>query len=385
MNAPRTRRPAGPAYALTAGDGWAIFAPPPGERDLASPVLWQRSQERAHRRRIQAEARRPGLPRTARGRVAGALTAVTLVAPVAPLAAAAQAAKPAAGAVSGTLSLGSRGPAVVAAQQALGIPADGIFGRATRRAVRSFQRSHGLTVDGVIGPRTAATLGTPAAPPAEGGKRSHAPRSAKRSSSHARPSASVTRMVQRALGLTVDGEYGPVTRAAVRAFQAAHGLEADGVAGPATQAALQDAGSPAASGPATEEADAGEDDAAPASGTGAVAAVAAARSKVGSPYASGGNGPSSFDCSGLTVWAMKQAGVSLPRTSYAQYGMGSAVSRSAIRAGDLVFFDTNGAGASHVGIATGPSSAISATSHGVMEHSFADSYWSSHYVGARRL
>ncbi|MGX6449417.1 C40 family peptidase, partial [Patulibacter sp. S7RM1-6] len=120
-------------------------------------------------------------------------------------------------------------------------------------------------------------------------------------------------------------------------------------------------------------------------GTGASAAIAAARGKIGASYASGATGPSSFDCSGLTQWAMRQAGISLPRTSFAQYGVGASVSKANVRAGDLVFFSTAGAGASHVGIATSSSSVISATSHGVMEHSFTSGYWSQHYVGARRV
>jgi hypothetical protein len=56
-------------------------------------------------------------------------------------------------------SLHSAGTSVRALQQALGIPADGIYGRQTRRAVRRFQRSHGLTVDGIAGPQTLAALG----------------------------------------------------------------------------------------------------------------------------------------------------------------------------------------------------------------------------------
>jgi cell wall-associated NlpC family hydrolase len=159
----------------------------------------------------------------------------------------------------------------------------------------------------------------------------------------------------------------------VKRFQAAKGLEVDGVVGPQTLAAFGLSGSTTTSGSS-----------APAS-SGVSAAVAAARSKVGAPYVTAGVGPSGFDCSGLTMWAFRQAGISLPRTSYAQYGVGSPVSRSAVRAGDLVFFDTSGGGASHVGIATGAGTAISATTHGVMEHSISDAYWGSHYVGARRV
>jgi cell wall-associated NlpC family hydrolase len=184
--------------------------------------------------------------------------------------------------------------------------------------------------------------------------------------------------LQRALGVTADGEYGPLTRAAVRRFQAAHGLTADGVAGPRTLAALH---LPASTtlGQTAHTSSSGR------SGRGAAAAVAAARSMIGTPYVTAGSAPGGFDCSGLTMWAMRSAGISLPRVSYAQYGVGSPVSRSAIRAGDLVFFNTGGGGASHVGIATSASTAISATTHGVMQHSLVDSYWGAHYIGARRV
>lgn len=114
-------------------------------------------------------------------------------------------------------------------------------------------------------------------------------------------------------------------------------------------------------------------------------AVTAALSKVGAPYAIGAAGPGAFDCSGLTMWALARAGIAAPHSSYAQYAMGSAVARSDIRRGDLVFFDSFGAGASHVGIATSPTTAVSATSHGVMTHPIFDAYWGGHYVGARRV
>ena len=113
-------------------------------------------------------------------------------------------------------------------------------------------------------------------------------------------------------------------------------------------------------------------------------AVKAARGAIGASYAMGGNGPGAFDCSGLTTYALQRAGVALPRTSQAQFGVGKAVDRDEIRAGDLVFFSTNGPGASHVGVATGRGTVISATSSGVMEHSSTDAYWGGSYVGARR-
>jgi cell wall-associated NlpC family hydrolase len=114
-------------------------------------------------------------------------------------------------------------------------------------------------------------------------------------------------------------------------------------------------------------------------------AVRAARSHIGAGYAMGASGPGAFDCSGLMIAAFARAGVELPHSSHAQFALGRAVARADIRAGDLVFFDTAGPGASHVGVATHGGRVISATSSGVMEHSMSDAYWGSSYVGARRL
>ncbi len=65
----------------------------------------------------------------------------------------------ASGSGSTLLHRGSRGSTIAAVQRALGIPADGIYGSATRRAVMSFQRAHGLIVDGIVGPQTLGALG----------------------------------------------------------------------------------------------------------------------------------------------------------------------------------------------------------------------------------
>ena len=68
----------------------------------------------------------------------------------------------AAGETVSTVKRGDRGPAVVQIQRKLGITADGVFGPATRRAVKRFQRRHGLVADGVVGPATREALGLPA-------------------------------------------------------------------------------------------------------------------------------------------------------------------------------------------------------------------------------
>ncbi|MEU9386348.1 NlpC/P60 family protein [Streptomyces sp. NPDC048279] len=87
-----------------------------------------------------------------------------------------------------------------------------------------------------------------------------------------------------------------------------------------------------------------------ASGSRAAAAVAYAYDKLGSPYVWGATGPNAFDCSGLAQAAYRSAGVSLPRTTYAQINTGRRVSRSELQPGDLVFFYS---GISHVGIYIG--------------------------------
>ncbi|MFC4503148.1 MULTISPECIES: C40 family peptidase [Streptomyces] len=88
----------------------------------------------------------------------------------------------------------------------------------------------------------------------------------------------------------------------------------------------------------------------PAPNSRASTAVSFAYSKLGSPYVWGATGPDSFDCSGLMLAAYRSAGVSLPRTTYAQIGAGQRVSRAELLPGDLVFFYS---GISHVGLYIG--------------------------------
>jgi cell wall-associated NlpC family hydrolase len=92
----------------------------------------------------------------------------------------------------------------------------------------------------------------------------------------------------------------------------------------------------------------------PASGR-AAAAVQFAYDQLGKPYVYGAAGPSSYDCSGLTMAAWGAAGVSLPHNAAAQQSMTHAVSSPA--PGDLVFF---GSPAGHVGIYVGNGNMIAA-------------------------
>nr|WP_269327878.1 C40 family peptidase [Kineosporia mesophila] len=70
-------------------------------------------------------------------------------------------------------------------------------------------------------------------------------------------------------------------------------------------------------------------------------AVSWARGKLGLPYLWGGEGPGSYDCSGLVMKAWAQAGVALPHSSRLQYASVQHISYGSMRPGDLIFFGTN--------------------------------------------
>jgi peptidoglycan DL-endopeptidase CwlO len=93
----------------------------------------------------------------------------------------------------------------------------------------------------------------------------------------------------------------------------------------------------------------------------AAAAVAYARAQVGKPYCYGGAGSSCYDCSGLTMMAWQQAGISLPHSSAAQYNVGRRISASELQPGDLIFYYSP---ISHVSIYIGGGQRISATHTG---------------------
>jgi peptidoglycan hydrolase-like protein with peptidoglycan-binding domain len=135
------------------------------------------------------------------------------------------------------LKKGHKGERVAFVQRTLGLKADGIFGPATKRAVKSFQRRKGLTVDGIVGPATWSALQRVSRKRAAARKRA-ASRKNRSAKPKVRSRGALVKVLQRRLRLPVDGVFGPQTRAAVKRFQRARGLYPDGVVGPQTWRAL---------------------------------------------------------------------------------------------------------------------------------------------------
>ena len=111
--------------------------------------------------------------------------------------------------------------------------------------------------------------------------------------------------------------------------------------------------------------------------------VGYARRFIGVRYVYGGSSPrSGFDCSGFVRYVYAHFGVSLPHSSYAQFGDGRRVSRRSLRPGDLVFFD----GVGHVGLYVGNGRFIHAPHTGTrVQITPLAGWYSSRFSGARRL
>ncbi|MBM7168542.1 C40 family peptidase [Streptomyces sp. G44] len=117
---------------------------------------------------------------------------------------------------------------------------------------------------------------------------------------------------------------------------------------------------------------------APASSRGA-AALNAAATQLGKPYVSGGTGPNSYDCSGLTQWAYAQADVSITRTTYTQQNDGTRIGRGELKPGDLVFFNN----LAHVGLYAGNGQVLHAPKPGAVVRYEAMEYLGDFQFGVR--
>jgi len=228
---------------------------PIGPRNLADTEPWDLSMLRSRTRRRAAELQ--FVPTATRARRVSLGTLIAIAAgPAAGLADAngtPRTAPPAPEPPTTTehhiqLQSGSEGRQVRILQHTLGVAVDGQFGPLTEAAVRSFQARHGLSVDGVVGPQTSAALagGAPAsasaaiaAPSALLAASTSAPESpAQAGGSATEPIASPVVRLQEALGVQVDGTFGPETERAVRRLQASRHLHVDGVVGGETWSAL---------------------------------------------------------------------------------------------------------------------------------------------------
>ena len=130
------------------------------------------------------------------------------------------------------------------------------------------------------------------------------------------------------------------------------------------------------------------------SGTNSVAkkVVELAKQQLGKKYVWGGNGPTTFDCSGLTKYVYGKVGVTLERVSYNQATQGIKVDKSKLQIGDLVFFSginasSSSSKVSHVGIYIGNGQFLHAanSSRGVVIDDLDTDYYKKHYVTARRV
>jgi len=118
----------------------------------------------------------------------------------------------------------------------------------------------------------------------------------------------------------------------------------------------------------------------PTANTVGAQALQAAISRLGYPYIWGAAGPTSFDCSGLVMWAYQQVGISLPHFTVSQYNSGVHVSRNDLEPGDLIFFFSN---ISHVGMYIGNGMMIDAPNFGE-DVKVQPIYWNA-FVGAVRI
>lgn len=245
-----------------------------------------------------------------------------------------------------TIKAGATGGAATAAECLLhsaghGVSRNGHLSSSDVQAVKNFQGKVGLDRSGTVG------RGTWTALLSSGGSRTLVSGS----------TGEDVRRLQSALTAsgrptTANGRYYSPTSTQVKSLQKAMGVRQSGRTDSTVWKALQ-AGrytlapkaTPAA--PATSKAD---------------KAVAFAKQQLGDRYVYGGTGPSSWDCSGLTQGSWKAAGVSIPRTSQAQYsGVSRKVSKGDLRPGDIVFFYS---GRSHTGLYVGDGYIIHASRPG---------------------
>ncbi len=238
---------------------------------------------------------------------------------------------------------------------------DGIFGSRTKSAVLAFQRAESLAETGVVDRETWSRL--------------------------QRQPASDQKTEPKEAAATPGSAAVPVARP--EAAPAALPSQSDKIAFPG----VKPADNTTADAPGREQRPTLEPraqkvpESAPFLGRDKVAGViATAKKYIGTPYKFGGTTPKAFDCSGYLQYVFKEHGMAVPRTADEQFKLGKSARTSELEAGDLVFFETYEAGASHCGIYLGDGKFIHAsTSKGVRIDELAGDYWKTHFYGAKHI
>lgn len=272
----------------------------------------------------------------------------------------------------------------------------GYYGSITQKAVMDFQEDAKITVDGKAGPVTRKAL--------LGSDYKDLPTTRKVSSATADDEIETLRVQSEGEAVTklqkklkelgyyqysrITGFFGPITETAVRDFQRANGLAVDGLAGVKTQGMLYSGNAKKASAASGSSASAQKQTVAKDK---VATLIANAKTHLGKPYKWGGNGPSSFDCSGYVAYLLKQMGKSTPRTAndMSLNSNWTKVSYQNLQAGDLVFFDTRGGNppVGHVGIYIGDGQFIHSSSGKgkVVISQMSSGYYKTHFKWGRRV
>jgi len=246
-----------------------------------------------------------------------------------------------------------------------------LFGPATKHAVELFQRQQGLQQDGIAGYETLNEIYSAAAKPytlLEGTK-----------------GTDVDSMQQQLVGLgymdIVTGYYGTDTVSAVKVFQTRNDLSVDGKTGEQTLELLYSPNAlPSANMIVQERRSANINE-----------MIAIAKQQLGKPYILGRSGPTTFDCSGLVYYCLKEAGSSRRRYNASGYSKVTdwekISSYGDLQKGDLLFFWISSRGKiGHVGIYVGDGMMIDASSSNgkVVYRTINSPYWVKWFRGARR-
>jgi cell wall-associated NlpC family hydrolase len=257
------------------------------------------------------------------------------------------------------LAQGATGPAVKTIQAAIGTPDDGDFGPATAKALRLWQKAHEVAASGVVDAATWAALPVVTGQRACGQKVSGTGVTLTCATLSSGSEGLAVAVLQKTVGTTVNGVYGPPTVDAVEMIQQAAKLKVTGVTNANTWKALKLLGTPECSTAATvgprQPADAKAQakirarvdrlvvalEKRPGTSTNPVAlqAMAFEKRQIGKPYVWGGIGPKGYDCSGLQMTSYLHAGLTIPRTAAEQYaGAGKHVPLNDAQQGDLLFY-----------------------------------------------